>query len=185
MNIIFTRIFKGLISILPIMIIALFLHYVYTFFLIISQTFFGITSSLYSVFSIWVLTFVTLYLIGLSYEKNKKLIFQVLAESLIKKMPFLKTIYSVLEDTLAMFFQSSKDKYLGVIEIDYAGYPQFGFITKYIKEEDRYIVFVPTAPNPTNGFVILLDKNNPKYPYKIIDIEPKEALSKVISLGLK
>lgn len=181
---IFRRAFKGLISLLPIILILVLLNYLLDIFIVISKYIFGITNSVGTSLYLSGLLLLILYLIGFYYEKNKKVIVQILVENVIKKIPFIKTLFNIIEDMLSMFFKEQDDKYLGVLEVEYGGYPQYAFITKDLEEENRYIVFVPTAPNPTNGFVILLDKDNPKYPYKKIDIEPKEALSRVISLGL-
>ena len=179
------KIFKGVISMLPIVFVFIIVQYLFSALLFLTSSLFGFTNSISDTALLIFLTFFTLYFIGLSYDKNKKFLIIQFSESIIKHIPGIKNIYIILEDILAMFFKASEDKYLGVIEIEYGGYPQYGFITKDFNDEDRYMVFIPTAPNPTNGFVILLDKNNPKYPYKRIDLEPSAALTRVVSLGIK
>jgi uncharacterized membrane protein len=80
--------------------------------------------------------------------------------------------------------------YLGVVEIMFANYKTYAFLTK--EEKERFIAFVPTAPNPTSGYVILLDKDKEVKgeitalgEWKRVDTNVKEALGKIISLGIK
>jgi uncharacterized membrane protein len=71
----------------------------------------------------------------------------------------------------------------------FANYKTYAFLTK--EEENRFIAFVPTAPNPTSGYVIILDKNKQvdeiKHigEWKRVNTNVKEALAKIISLGIK
>jgi uncharacterized membrane protein len=178
------RIIKGFMVLIPFIIIILISSYLYSLILDSVKYIFDISNNDIKLTSyIIVLTLFILFILGYYYEKKKKTFITKILENIVRKLPFLKDIYFILSDMLDLFLKDNS--YLGVIEIDYGGYPQYGFITKDLIEEEKYIVFIPTAPNPSNGFIILLDKNNPKYPYKKIDLEPKLAMTRIISLGLK
>ena len=47
-------------------------------------------------------------------------------------------------------------------------------------EQDSIVVFVPTTPNPTSGFIIVV----PKEETKELDMDIETALKLVMSLGI-
>ena len=53
-----------------------------------------------------------------------------------------------------------------------------GFLSDQM-EDGRYSVFVPTGPNPTNGFIFLVDKNQ----LTLTEIRPEEAMRIVVGVG--
>jgi len=178
------KIIKGFLVLIPFIIILMIVIYMFNLLLASVQYILDISNNnIYLTLSIITIIIALLFTLGFFYEKQKKTFVTIVIESIVKKLPFLKDIYFILTDLVDLLFKNNS--YLGVVEIEYGGYLQYGFITKDLPEENRYIVFIPTAPNPSNGFVILLDKNNPKYPYKKVDINSKEAMSRIISLGLK
>jgi uncharacterized membrane protein len=179
-----SKIIKGFMIFIPIIIIIILSTYFYNFISDIVKYVFDISNNNYKLTSYIISSFLLIFFIlGYYYEKKQKTFVLDIIENIVKKVPFIKDIYFTISDMLDLLLKDNS--YLGVIEIEYGGYLQYGFITKDLVEEDRYIVFIPTAPNPTNGFVILLEKNNPKYPYKKIDLEPKKAMGRIISLGMK
>jgi uncharacterized membrane protein len=65
----------------------------------------------------------------------------------------------------------------------YIEYPKQGlWVPAYVtnKENDRYILFVPTSPNPTSGFTIITHESN--VVKSEMDIE--QATSFIISVGV-
>ena len=98
----------------------------------------------------------------------------------IEKIPFLNTIYRVLKKVISMF--SSSDKQFAK-EVVYVEYPKEGiWVPAYVTNrfENKYVLFIPTSPNPTSGFTVIVDKN--KVVKSQMNIE--EASSFIVSIGV-
>ena len=67
-----------------------------------------------------------------------------------------------------------------VVEVDIFnnGTRMIGFISDEMSD-GRYSVFVPTGPNPTNGFIFLVDKAQLHF----VDVAPEEAMRTVVGVG--
>ncbi|MDD2800727.1 MAG: DUF502 domain-containing protein [Methylobacter sp.] len=98
----------------------------------------------------------------------------------IEKIPFLNTIYRVLKKVISMF--SSHDQTIAK-EVVYVEYPKEGvWVPAYVTNRyaDKYILFIPTSPNPTSGFTVIVDKS--KVIASAMNIE--EATSFIVSVGV-
>lgn len=136
-------------------------------------------------FGLLVFIFV-LYLIGMiaSNVFGKKL-FAVL-EKITSRIPLIKTIYQVgkqLSNTLSL---PEKQIFKKVVLVDFFKPDTWviGFVTGEFKQEETgetlLRVFIPTAPNPTSGFLIMLKESQTKNPYWSVE----EAMTLVISGGI-
>ena len=108
-------------------------------------------------------------------------------ESILNRIPILRTIYSSAEQLLENFSQDKKNK-KSVVLIQYPrqGVWAIGFATKEntgkIKNaigEETINVFVPTTPNPTSGFLLMF----PKKDVIFVDLTFEEASKFVVSAG--
>ena len=107
--------------------------------------------------------------------------------SLLKKIPILRTIYSAILQMTETFTQKSeKGKSVVLIEYPRKGVWAVGFATKenkglISKKIDKEIcnVFVPTTPNPTSGFLLMI----PKDELIFLDISFEEASKFIVSAG--
>ena len=106
---------------------------------------------------------------------------------LLKKIPFLRTIYSAIGQ-MTETFANKKGKKKSVVLIQYPrkGTWAVGFATKDNKGEiskktnDNLVnVFVPTTPNPTSGFLLMFPKNEVIY----LDMSFEEASKFIVSAG--
>jgi uncharacterized membrane protein len=98
----------------------------------------------------------------------------------IDRIPFLNTIYRVLKKVINMF--SSHEQTMAK-EVVYVEYPKEGiWVPAYVtnKSGNKYILFIPTSPNPTSGFTVIVDKS--KLIKSAMDIE--EATSFIVSVGV-
>ena len=123
-----------------------------------------------------------LILVSLGYEivkKGRPWVITVV-EFVIDRIPFIKTVYRVLKKVINMF--SSHNQSFAK-EVVYIEYPKEGiWVPAYVtnRHEDKYVLFVPTSPNPTSGFTIIVDKN--RIIRSAMDIE--DAASFIVSLGV-
>ena len=110
-----------------------------------------------------------------------------LFNSILKKIPILRTIYSAIGQMTESFTKTdNKQKSVVLLEYPRKGVWAVGFATKenegLIKEkikEDLINVFVPTTPNPTSGFLLLV----PKKDLIFLDISFEQASKFIVSAG--
>ena len=101
-------------------------------------------------------------------------------DHIIDKIPLFNTIYRVIKKVINMF--ASHDKTLAK-EVVYVEYPKEGvWMTAYVtnRYDDMVVLFIPTSPNPTSGFTVIVNKA--KVVKSAMNIE--EASSVVISVGV-
>ena len=107
--------------------------------------------------------------------------------NILKRIPILRTIYSALGQMTETFTSSEKNqKNVVLIEYPRKGTWAVGFATKEntgeisnkIKKE-LINVFVPTTPNPTSGFLLMVPKKDIIY----LDMSFEEASRFIVSAG--
>jgi len=113
--------------------------------------------------------------------------FLQLINDVLKRIPFLRTIYSAIGQMTETFTQKRKNK-KSVVLIEYPrkGSWAVGFATKDNKGEiskktnkNLVNVFVPTTPNPTSGFLLMFPKDELIY----LDMSFEEASKFIVSAG--
>ncbi len=110
-----------------------------------------------------------------------------LFNNLLKKIPVLRTVYSAVTQLTESFTQSKGDaKSVVLVEFPRKGIWAIGFATNKSREdiskitnEDLVNVFVPTTPNPTSGFLIIVPKKDLFY----IEMTFEEASRFIVSAG--
>ena len=112
-----------------------------------------------------ILTVILIYVLGLLVTNflGKKIF--ILGEKVVKKVPIVNIIYSTLKQITDVFTKGSKDTFKGAIYIEYPrrGLWTMAFISgESISKEGiaYYHVFVPTTPNPTSGFFLLVPQSD-------------------------
>ena len=132
-----------------------------------------------SIIFITLIGFISLSFIG---KRILKLI-----NDLLKKIPFLRTIYSAIGQ-MTETFANKKGKKKSVVLVEYPrkGSWAVGFATKDNKGEiskktnDNLVnVFIPTTPNPTSGFLLMFPKKEIIY----LDMSFEEASKFIVSAG--
>tara|TARA_B100001173_G_scaffold251101_1_gene222016 strand:- start:491 stop:1111 length:621 start_codon:yes stop_codon:yes gene_type:complete len=110
-----------------------------------------------------------------------------LLNDLLKKIPFLRTIYSAIGQ-MTESFATKKGKKKSVVLVEYPrkGSWAVGFATKdnrgeISKKTNQTLVnvFVPTTPNPTSGFLLMFPKKEIIY----LDMSFEEASKFIVSAG--
>ena len=107
--------------------------------------------------------------------------------NVLKKIPILRTIYSAIGQ-MTESFTKSNDKQKSVVLLEYPrkGIWAVGFATKenegIIKDkikEEVINVFLPTTPNPTSGFLLMVPKKDLIY----LDVTFEQASKFIVSAG--
>ena len=107
--------------------------------------------------------------------------------NILKKIPILRTIYSAIGQMTESFTNSNSDK-KSVVLLEYPrkGIWVVGFATKENKgiinekvNEELVNIFVPTTPNPTSGFLLMVPKKDLIY----LDVSFEQASKFIVSAG--
>jgi uncharacterized membrane protein len=110
-----------------------------------------------------------------------------LFNNILRKIPILRTIYSAIGQMTETFTKSNnKQRSVVLLEYPRKGIWAVGFATKENKgliknklEEDIINVFVPTTPNPTSGFLLMVPKKDIIY----LDVSFEQASKFIVSAG--
>ena len=122
--------------------------------------------------------------ISLSFLGKK---FFEIFNNILKKIPILRTIYSAIgQMTESLTKTDNTEKSVVLLEYPRKGIWVVGFATKenqgMIKDkikEDLVNVFVPTTPNPTSGFLLMIPKKDLIY----LDVSFEQASKFIVSAG--
>ena len=107
--------------------------------------------------------------------------------NILKKIPILRTIYSAIGQMTESFTKTGdKEKSVVLLEYPRKGVWAVGFATKENQgiirnniKEDVVNVFVPTTPNPTSGFLLMVPKKDLIY----LDVSFEQASKFIVSAG--
>ena len=108
-----------------------------------------------------------------------------LGERIVKKVPIVNMIYTTLKQITDTFTKGSTEAFEGAV---YIQYPRTGLWTMaFISGESRtkegvpyYHLFVPTTPNPTSGFFLMI----PQADAVSTGMSVEDGLKTIISGGL-
>lgn len=120
----------------------------------------------------------TFFLIGLIVQTNiGKQSLGIIEKQVLAQLPF----YTTLRDTVQQFL-GNRDKmpFSEVVSVDVFNNStrMIGFISEEM-EDGRLTIFVPTGPNPTNGFIFCVQPDQ----ITRLDVRPDEAMRVVVGVG--
>jgi uncharacterized membrane protein len=111
-------------------------------------------------------------------------------ESLFQRIPLVRSVYGGMKKLAETLFSGKGNSFRKVVMIEYPrkGMWSLGFLTSDPVGEieqraggvDLVAVFVPTTPNPTSGFLLLV----PKDEVKELTMSVQEGMQFIISLGV-
>lgn len=132
---------------------------------------------------------VGLILIGMFTTGYLGKFFLRLGETIVSKMPFISSVYSLLKQVFETFFSDKKQSFNQAVLLEYPrpGIWTIGFVSAVTtgeiaeqRKEKMLNVFVPTTPNPTSGFLLFI----PEHDVIKLDMSVEDALKFVISCGI-
>lgn len=111
-------------------------------------------------------------------------------EGIVAKIPLVRTIYNGVKKTIDTVVSSKEQAFRKVLLVEYpkegcwslAFHTGSGCLetTKKVNRGDLITVFIPTTPNPTSGFLLML----PKDKVYELNMSIEDALKMIISLGV-
>lgn len=127
----------------------------------------------------------TIFLIGLFVSNVVGHRITKMIEDIFKNMPIVKKFYTPIKEVMKSI--SGEDRVGSFRKVVYTEFPtsgahSIGFITNEGIDFGGILkdaVFIPTTPNPTNGFLVYLEPSQ----YQVVDMPVEDAVKMVVSLG--
>jgi len=110
-------------------------------------------------------------------------------ENLVGRIPLVRSIYTSVKQVSTTLLTSDSNSFRKVVLVEYPrkGIWSMGFLTNQglpdasrISEENLISVFVPTTPNPTSGFIIMI----PEQDVRELDMTVEDGFKFIISMGV-
>ena len=179
-----TRIFAGLLAIVPIAVTFWILKFLFTFLDSLASPFLKKVGIEIPGLGI-ILTLLFIFVLGLFITNVLGKTLFNWGEKILAKLPIVNTIYNTIKQITSAFSASTVKSFQQVIFIQYPreGLWTMCFVTNQSKNENGdafYHVFVPTTPNPTSGVFIVIPKKDAIHP----DISVEDGLKAIISGGI-
>ncbi len=136
-----------------------------------------------------VLTFIVLLTTGVLAANIVGRSMVGLWEKMLERIPVVRAVYSAAKNFTEIVFSDSSQSFKKVLLIEYPRKGLYGLAFQTSSElgevqertgEEVICTFVPTTPNPTSGFIIIV----PKKDVIMLDMDVDEALKMIISLGV-
>ena len=168
----------GVLAFIPIMVIVQIVLFVKDRLTDLFQFVYGYSDNYLVTFLLFASSFALITYVGQRVSLGR---FSIIAgfEALIERIPLLSTIYRVTKKLVNMIAGHQLQEPREVVYIEY---PKAGiWVPAYVtnKFDDRYVLFVPTSPNPTSGFAVIVHES------KVIKSEMsiEQVTSFIISVG--
>lgn len=100
-------------------------------------------------------------------------------DRLASRIPIVRIIYNATKMGVETIMGSSAEEFDRPVKIEVAGLRVTGFKTGNTTEEGREVVFVPTSPNITSGYVVDIEPERVQETNENVE----EALTRVLSAG--
>ena len=108
------------------------------------------------------------------------------SDRVMERVPIVNSIYTTVKQIMETFSLKHSFRGVGLVEYPRKGCYSLGFMTGEVQGEHlgrsgkHVSIFVPTTPNPTAGFLLIL----PKEEVTALDMTVDEGMKFIISLGL-
>lgn len=170
----------GIFAVIPIVVVLQIILFIKNLLMSLFGLVYGYANNYSYTALVFILSFFILVLLGHEIVKKGRPLAITLIEKVIDRIPLLNTVYRVITKVISMFF--SDDQTIAK-EVVYVEYPKDGiWVPAYVtnRQGNKYVLFIPTSPNPTSGFTVIVDKA--KVVQSEMDIE--DATSFIVSVGV-
>lgn len=137
----------------------------------------------------WVFALIFLVFTGLLVTNWLGQKFISIWESFLERIPLVRLIYQTTKQMIQTFLMSNGKAFRQVVLVEYPRKEMWtlAFMTGEIRLEHQtngdieqlYSIFVPTTPNPTSGFFLMLKAGE----FKKVNMNTEHALKMILSLG--
>jgi uncharacterized membrane protein len=182
-----THIFRGLLAVIPIGLSYLVIRFFYT----------TVDARITRLIDRWLgfrvpglgilLVLIALYLLGFAASNWAGRKAFGLVDTVTTRIPVIKAVYTLGKRVADALSLQEKGAFKRVVMVEHfrPGVWSVGFVTAVMRdrantEENLVRVFIPTAPNPTTGFVVILRESQ----VRNLDWSVPEAMNSIISGGM-
>jgi uncharacterized membrane protein len=104
-----------------------------------------------------------------------------LVERAVEQIPVVKSMYSGTKQVAAVFLQDQRTAFQRVVLFEYPrpGLFSMGLVTRDEPQDPLVNIFLPTTPNPTSGFLLLV----PREDVRPVNVTVEEAIKLIVSGG--
>lgn len=104
-----------------------------------------------------------------------------LLERFFQQIPVVKSVFGAIKQIAEVFLRDRRTAFQKVVLFAYPrqGLYSIGFVTRDEPDDTLVNVFLPTAPNPTSGYMLLV----PRQDLQELDIPVEEAIKLIVSGG--
>lgn len=149
----------GILAVIPLVIIIQVLVFLETILRSFFSYIYGYSNNIFVTVLAFTLSFIVVAYLGFRITKSEKLWVLHQIELFINRIPMIRTIYRVSQKLVNLFNNQEKS---AVEEIVFLEYPKEGlWVPGYVtnKVGEMLVVYVPTSPNPTSGFTVLVHRS--------------------------
>ncbi len=113
----------------------------------------------------------------------------LLGEKILQRLPLVNKIYKGIKDIVTNLFGQGKNSFKQVVAVPFPakGMYALGFLSEKaprtcssVMNAEMISVFVPTAPNPATGFILMFKADEVQF----LDMQPEDAIKYIVSCGL-
>ncbi|MBF0622789.1 MAG: DUF502 domain-containing protein [Magnetococcales bacterium] len=135
-------------------------------------------------------TLILIYIIGLLFEHLLGRRLLAFWENVLNRIPLVRSVHTAIKQLLETLFSQGDQSFRQVVLIEYPrpGLQAVGFVTgkgcsEIVKKANRgalVTVFIPTTPNPTSGFLVMVSESD----LIPLEMSVEDGLKLVISGGI-
>lgn len=169
----------GILALLPLVVVVQIFVWLADFVVATLFDIQGWTESRWTAAAVFAAVYTLLAYIGYELTKHRQSLILSFFDVIIERLPFLNTVYRVTKKVVDMFRGRGVER---VREVVYVEYPKENvWVPAYVtnREGGYYVLFIPTSPNPTSGFTVIVHES------KVVksSLSFEEVSSFIISVG--
>lgn len=188
----------GILALLPIVVTIYLLYFLYNFVVskaspivkkIAHQYNYNFSEYIFQI-GTFIIILLIIFIIGIFTRMYLGKLFIKMLDNIMTHIPIARSIYNATKQVIDSFGNTSGSSFSKVVLIEFPRRDiwmiaflvrdSLPFMQEVSTKEESANVFIPTAPNPTSGFIAVV----PKKDIREIDITVEEGIKFVLSVGI-
>lgn len=172
-------IFVGALSLFPLVLVLVVVNFIKGLGVSAYLSLHDYTNSFGVTIALMIAVIVIFAVLGFSIERYGRSIIVSIIDSTFERIPAVRTVYSVSKKLATMLSGGEEGARKEVVLVEY---PKRGvWVPAYLlnRHEDICVLFIPTSPNPTSGYTVIVNEMLTKKTTMTL----QEASSFIISMG--
>jgi uncharacterized membrane protein len=172
-------IFVGALSLLPLIMVLMVVNYLEELGVSAYLSLHSYTNSFEITIALMAAVVGLFAILGFSIEKYGRSVFVAVIDRTFEKIPAIRSVYSVSKKLASMLSGGEDGTKKEVVLVEYP--KENLWVPAYLlnRHKNICVLFIPTSPNPTSGYTVLVDESL----IKKTTLTLQEASSFIISMG--